>query len=261
MRFMRLFSLAAAVAVAGCGHSTPAQTPAPQTPSPAATPRAGQPGAAPAGTAAAGRPTTPQADSAQRPGGPAQAGEPSPRPYTRVITPEAKSRAGLFKAHQVGTRFYFEIPKAGFNKEMLVVTRGARVPIGNLAGWQIGESRVVRWERRDNRIFLRQVSYETVADSTNPIYSAVRSANADVILGAFNVEAYGPDSAAVIEVTRFYTAPPPEIGPGGAYRGQPDASRSYVERVTPYPETIEVEAPLTYPPSPAGAPAQAGEGG
>ena len=258
MRFIRLVSLAAAVVVAGCGHSTPAQSPAPQAPSPAATPQTGQPGGAPAGSAAAGRPAMQQADTAQRPGGPAQAGEPSPRPYARVITPEAKSRAGLFKTHQVGTRVYFEIPKAGLNKEMLVVTRGAKVPIGNLAGWQIGESRVVRWERRDNRIFLRQVSYETVADSTNPIYSAVRSANADVILGAFNVEAYGPDSAAVIEVTRFYTAPPPEIGPGGAYRGQPDASRSYVERVTPYPENIEVEATLTYPPSPAGAPAQAG---
>ena len=72
-------------------------------------------------------------------------------------------------------------------------------------GWCAGSG-------RDNRVLLRAVSYETVADSTTPIYTAVRASNNDVILGAFNVEAYGPDSAAVIEVSRFYSAPPPEIG-------------------------------------------------
>jgi hypothetical protein len=100
------------------------------------------------------------------------------------------------------------------------------------------------------------VSYQTVADSTNPIYTAVRNSNNDMILGSFNVEAYGPDSAAVIEVTRFYTAPPPEIGPGARVRTPPDASRSYIEQVLSFPENVEVEATITYPPPPAGVQAQ-----
>ncbi|MEO7966374.1 MAG: zinc-dependent metalloprotease, partial [Gemmatimonadaceae bacterium] len=81
--------------------------------------------------------------------------------------------------------------------------------------------------------------------STTPIYQAVRNANFDLILGAFNVEAYGPDSAAVIDVTRFYTSPPQEIGAGAQFRGTPDPNRSFIERVLSFPDNVEVEAVLT----------------
>jgi hypothetical protein len=174
-----------------------------------------------------------------------------------VITAEAKTRAGLFKTHQIGTRFYFEIPASELGKEMLLVTRAARVPVNmGYGGQQLGPTRVLRWERHDHRILLRSVSYEIVADSTTPIYQAVRNANNDVVIGAFNVEAYGPDSSAVIEVTRFYTAPPPEMGPGNQFRGTPDANRSFIERVLSFPQNVEVEATLTYP-APQGGPGQA----
>ena len=103
-------------------------------------------------------------------------------------------------------------------------------------------------------MLLRAVSYETVADSTTPIYTAVRASNFDVILGGFNVEAYGPDSAAVIEVSRFYSAPPPEMGPGNRVRTQPDANRSFVEKALSFPDNVEVEATVTYPPPPTGGP-------
>jgi hypothetical protein len=240
------FVMLAVAVLAACRTSPPATTPTPQATPQAAAPR---PGAAPA-PATAPRTGAPQ-DTTGRPGGAAAGAEAQPRPYNRVITAEAKSRSGLFKTHQVGSRHYFEIPRAALNKEMIIVTRGVRVPAGSLAGQQIGQTQVVRWERRDNRILLRRVSYATVADSTTPIYRAVRNASEDVILGAFNVEAWGPDSTAVIEVNRFYTAPPTEIGPGSAYRTPPDANRSYVDRVLAFPQNIEVDATLTYAPSPA----------
>src|SRR3970282_2105334 len=56
-------------------------------------------------------------------------------------------------------------------------------------------------------------------------------------------------------VTRLYTAPPPEMGPGTQFRTQPDANRSFIERVLSFPENVEVEATLTYPapaPTPPG---------
>jgi hypothetical protein len=173
-----------------------------------------------------------------------------------VITPQARTRTGLFKTHQIGTRLYFEIPRSALGKELLLVPRASRVPVNmGYGGQQFAQSRVLRWERRDHRVLVRSVSYETVADSTNPIYTAVRNSNNDMVLGAFNVEAYGPDSAPVIDVTRFYTAPPPEIGPGARVRTPPDAARSYIERVLSFPENVEVEATITYPPPPQGAPA------
>ncbi len=244
-----LVTLALCLAPAGCGRSAP---PAAPTPQPARPETPAHPEAQPPSGAAGGQEAGAQGE---RPTG--QAGEPRPRPYNRVITAEAKTRDGLFKTHQIGTRFYFEIPRAQLNQEMLLVTRAARVPVNmGYGGQQLGPSRVLRWERRDHRILLRTVSFETVADSTTPIYQAVRNSNNDVVIAGFNVEAYGPDSSAVIEVTRLYTAPPPEMGPGPQFRAAPDANRSFIERVLSFPQNVEVEATLTYPAPVPGAPGQ-----
>ncbi len=232
-------------------------------PTTAPRPNGALPGANAARPGTPGDPTTPTqaGDSArqQGPGAPgAGAADPQPRPYNRVITPQAKSRDGLFKTHRIGSRVLFEIPRGALNKDLLLVSRVARVPVNaGYGGQQVGPRRVVKWERRDNRILLRNVSYETVADSTTAIYQAVRNSNYDLILAAFNVEAYGPDSAAVIDVTRLYTAPPTEIGPGNQFRGAPDPTRSFIERVLSFPENIEVEAVLTVtsPPVVGAAPA------
>jgi hypothetical protein len=129
---------------------------------------------------------------------------------------------------------------------MLLIPRAARVPANaGYGGQQIAPTRVLRWERREHRILLRSVSYEVVADTTSAIYRAVANSNLDPILASFNVEAYGPDSAPVIDVTRMYTSPPSELGPGGPFRGSPDPNRSFIERVQAFPRNIEVEATLT----------------
>lgn len=245
-------AMLAAALIAGCSKSTPETAPAPQPGTAAGAPRQGQP---PAGGAPAAGPRPQGADSAQRPGG-APGAEAQPRPYNRVITAEAKTRAGMFKTHMIGSRLYFEIPRSQLGKEMLIVKRAVRVPVNaGYGGQEIGPRYVVKWERMNNRILLRTVSYATVADSTQPIYQAVRNSNNDIIVGAFNVEAYGPDSAAVIEVGRFYTAPPPELGPGSIVRTQPDANRSFIDKALAFPTNVEVEATLTYPPPPVGGPA------
>ena len=181
-------------------------------------------------------------------GAPPTLGDPQPRPYNRVITAQARSRDGLFKVHRIGSRLYFEIPRIALNKELLLVPRAARVPVNaGYGGQQVAGARVLRWERRDNRVLLRSVSYATVADSANPIYQAVRSSNFEPILAAFNVEAYGPDSAPVVEVTRLFTAPPSEMGVAGSFPGVPDQTRSFIERAVSFPENIVVDAILTIP--------------
>ncbi|HEV8599574.1 MAG TPA: zinc-dependent metalloprotease [Gemmatimonadales bacterium] len=241
----RRFALfASLLAVGSCRTATPSQ-PAPQ-PAPAPLTQRPAGGTGPAGQQPASQDTT------QRPTGAAPSGEPAPRPYSRVITAQAVSRPGLFKTHRIGSRLYFEIPRAALNKEMLLVTRTARVPVNQgYGGLQAAQNLVLKWERRDHRVLLRTVSYETVADSTSPIYQAVRNANNPTIIAAFNVESYGPDSAAVIEVTRLYTAPPPEFVPAARARTPPDANRSFIERVLSFPTNVDVEASLTYGPPPA----------
>lgn len=195
---------------------------------------------------AAAPPLAAKGDSAAEGQRSAASGDPRLRPYDQVITSRATTREGLFRTHQVGQRLYFEIPAEALNQEMLLVTKIARnSPSGGFGGQPVG-NRVLRWERRDNRILLRSPSYEITADSTHPIFQAVEAANFSPILATFEIESQSPDGAAVIEVTRLYTAPPPEFGVGGRVRGSLDRERTFIEQVAAFPRNVEVQATHTY---------------
>ncbi len=250
-------ALVAALSVLlACQPGTPTTSAIPQAgPAPTDRPRPQDPSSPVIPVSPNGRPAMPVPGDTTKPGGPGASAEPAPKPYAKVITAEAKSRDGLFKTHRIGSKLYYEIPRAQLGKELLLISRAAKVPNGSgYGGQQVGRSYVLKWERRDHRVLLRSVSYEVVADSANPIHQAVQNANYDVILAAFNVEAYGPDSAAVIEVTRLFTAPPPEFSPGNQFRGTPDPTRSFIERVLSFPQNIEVESALTIAATPPGVP-------
>ena len=204
---------------------------------PPPTPPAPQPDQTPA--------TTPPQTPPTLPGGPATA--PVIRPYDRVITKEAKSDEGLFTVHRIGDRLYYEIPTAQLNKEFLWVSQIARTTIGAGQGGQAVGSRVVKWERRGNRILLRSVSYDIVADRHQPIAQAVEAANNETILMAFNIEALGKNDAPVIDVTRAFTTEVPEFSARARVRSRTfDNQRSFVERAVSFPDNIEVEATHTY---------------
>lgn len=222
----------------------------------------------PAVTLPAPPPAPARADGEARGGGPGAAqapGEPGPRPYAQVITSRAQSRDGLFRTHLVGTRLYYEIPAAELGREMLLVTQIARNTADSPAsfgGEPIG-NQVLRWERRENRVLLRGASYGVTADSTLPIYRAVEASNYAPIVASFPIEAFGPDSAAVIEVTRLFTSPSTEFGLGGRFRGSLDRERSFIERVASFPTNVEIEATQTYTVAPRpipGLPEEAQEG-
>ena len=89
---------------------------------------------------------------------------PEPKPYDKVITKDAKSDPGVFTVHRVKEKVYYEIPATEFGKDFLWVTQVAKTTLGAGYGGQSAGQRVVRWERRDNRVLLRSVSYDVVAD-------------------------------------------------------------------------------------------------
>ena len=191
-----------------------------------------------------GPPATPEAAPSPQPERNAQ---PAIRAYDRVITKDAVSDEGLFRVHRIGDRLFYEIPVAQLNREFLWVSQIARTTLGAGQGGQAAGSRVVRWERRGNRVLLRSVAYDIVADADQPIARAVEAANNSTILMAFNVEALGPDEAPVIDVTRLFTTEVPEFSGRSRVRSRSfDPGRSFVERAVSFPENIEVEATHTY---------------
>src|SRR5688500_8695396 len=191
--------------------------------------------------------------------------DPVIRPYERVITRDAISKTGVFGVHRIKDRLFYEIPKTALGREFLWVSQIKSTTLGAGQGGQAAGNRVVRWERRGDRVFLRSVSYDIRADANAPIARAVRDANFDPIVMSFNIEALGKDDAPVIEVTRLFTTDVPEFSGRARVRARTfDASRSFVDRAVPFPQNIEVEAIQTYnnppddgagrggPPAPAG---------
>ncbi len=217
--------------VLGCARTGP-----PATPTPAGGGREGQQPPQPQG----GPPpdTTAQAEGGGRGGGRGGATA-QPRPYNRVITAEAKTVAGLFKAHRLNERLYFEIPRNELGKDMLLISRLVAGGSGGRGGG--GGNRVVTWNHEGNRILLRQQSYDVAADSSSAIHRAVSAMRTGPIIAAFNVESWGPDSTAVIDVTRLFTTNVAEF----AVVNQPQADRSFIEHVAAYPENVNVEATQT----------------
>jgi hypothetical protein len=165
-----------------------------------------------------------------------------------VVTPQAQTRVGLFKVHRVGERVLFEIPRREMNKDLLLVQEIAQTTLGAGYGGQAAGNRMLRFERKDNRVLLRGISNEVMAsDTTSPVAGAVAASNVHPIIAVFNVETYGPDSAAVVDVSRLFTQPPPELSPvqriAAGYTV--DAARSWIERTASFPDNVNVYSTLT----------------
>lgn len=246
MKAIVLTGSLAAFAAMGCSHPTPKTSPTPASGSGA---RAGNASSGTNAVAGGG------SDSSR-------ASTTGPRPYPRVITKEAKTRVGMFKTHIVGDKLYFEIPAKELNRDMLMVGRFERSAVtpGDFDGYggdQFTE-RTLRWERSGNRVILRSPSFAITADSTLPVYRAVMESNNPTVVAIFPVETYGPDSAAVIDVTRLYTTAVPEFA---SSRGSVDERRSFIERAVAFPENVEVEATQTATPPPPTGQTPGGPGG
>jgi hypothetical protein len=210
-----------------------------------------------AGTPTLAQPTPPTPTDQEPPAGegaqrgpagpPAREASSEPKPYDRVITKDAKSDTGVFTVHRIKDRVFYEIPASALDKEFLWVTQIARTTLGVGYGGQAAGRQVVRWERRGNRVLLRKVSYDVVADKSMPIAKAVAAANFDPIIMSFNVEAVGKDDAVVLDVTRLFTTELPELSVRSRMRARGfDGSRAFVERTASFPTNIEVQAIHTY---------------
>ena len=179
-----------------------------------------------------------------------------PKPYADVITGEAESDEGLFTVHRVDESYFFQIPESLYNVDMLLITRIGRVPAGLggtiVSGAKISEQ-VLHWERRGDRILLRKVSFNQVAEDSLPIFESVVRNNFAPIVEAFDIEAIGPDGdTVVIDVTDFYSGDTPALSGLSAAQRKTyevrslDADRSFINYARSYPLNVDVRHTLTF---------------
>lgn len=195
-----------------------------------------------------------------RGGGAAQAA-PNPQPFERVINKDAKTKKGLFTVHQVGERFYYEIPKSELGTQYLWNTQIAKTTVGvGYGGGQVA-NRVIAWELHNNRVYLRDINFSVTAKPDTPIAEAVKASNNETIIMSFNVAAYH-DGDPVIDVSRLFNTDVPEMSARQELGATAfDASRSFIDHVSPYPDNIEAEATVTYTRTGNATAAAGGRGG
>ncbi|TDO96525.1 zinc-dependent metalloprotease [Flavobacterium sp. 245] len=177
--------------------------------------------------------------------------------YSKVITKDAVSDEGLFTVHKVDKKYYFEIPNKYLNKDMLLVSRLAKLP-SNLGGGYVNagsetNEQLIVWQRFQDKILIKSKSYNSVANDTLPISISVKSNNYEPTLFAFDIVAFSKDSAnTVIDVTKFYSTDVKAIsGISGEMRETYkvkglDDSRSFINKIKSFPMNIEVIQDMTY---------------
>src|SRR5690606_8369240 len=92
-----------------------------------------------------------------------KANDSDPKPYKEVITAKAKSKAGLFKVHQIEDKYYYEIPDSLLGKDMLLVTTIAKTAEGLGYGGERTNTLMLRWEKYNNDIHLKVISVNNFA--------------------------------------------------------------------------------------------------
>ena len=200
----------------------------------------------------ASAPTPPSAGAPSMP--PMGAPKTGPKPYKEVITGKAKSSKGLFTVHKVDDKFYFELNESLFGREIMAITRFSKVAGGGgLYGGEMANQQVIKFEKGpSNNIFMRVVTVISVADSSQPIYKAVRNSNLDPIAAAFDIKSLGKDSSgAVIDVTDFFKGDNQAVSLNASSKRRFNltmlmADRSYIETIKTFPINTEVRTVKTF---------------
>ena len=177
------------------------------------------------------------------------------KPYSKVITKDAKTDDGLFKVHQVDDKHFYEIPDSLFNREMLMVSRISKTATGIGFGGGKINTQVLRWEKKPKKVLLRVVSYGNYAADSLPIHEAVVNSNFEPVLFAFDIKAFNKkDSihpATVIEVDPLFSKDVNPLGMPDRFRqrykvSRMDGDRSYIESIKSFPLNIEARHVKTY---------------
>lgn len=158
-----------------------------------------------------------------------------PKPYAEVVTKDAKSDlTGLFKTHQVDDKYYFEIPKSALNKELMWVTTLERSSAFYGFGQTEVQDRVIRFEKRGDKLLLRGVSFRYRAEEAHgDVKRSLEKGNIEPILGVYNVAAYGEGESMVIDASPLIYS--------SLFGASFDSSRSFIESIKSFPENVLVK--------------------
>ncbi len=163
-------------------------------------------------------------------------------------------KEGVFDVYQKGESVLVRIPRPIFGRDFLWIMELKSTPSGMYNGTALGDG-VVRFEDRISKVFLRKISYDSRASgSDNAIIRAVEQSNVNPVMEAFAIKARAADGTPLIDVSRFFINDIAEFSPSRTLGGSIDSNRTSLERISVFPENINISVLMTVRSS-GGAPA------
>mgnify|MGYP000624954264 FL=1 len=170
------------------------------------------------------------------------------------LTKKMTISKGIINSFTDNNKLFFEIPTDLLNKEILVVTRLAQVPSGYSpyinAGSKTSEQ-VISFFKKNNRVDIKQLSFNNIANEEDPINQSVTENNFSPILASFEIK-NDDETSLLIDVSDYFLKDSPGfniINPRlkDNYKiGSVDKKRSSIDSVKSFPKNIEVLSTLTF---------------
>jgi len=172
--------------------------------------------------------------------------------YSEVITDKAVTDNGLFDVHKIDDKYYYEINDSLLGRDMLMVTRIVKMATELPLNRHKMSEQVLKWEKFDENILLKQVSYSKFANDSLPISIAVSNSNFEPIIASFEISVKNKDkNSYVIDVTSLYKNDVKMFGFPESTRksykiSSLDTKLSFIESVRSFPLNIETKHIKTY---------------
>ncbi len=172
--------------------------------------------------------------------------------YSEVITDKAVTDNGLFDVHKIDDKYYYEINDSLFGRDMLMVTRIVKMATELTLSRHKMSEQVLKWEKFNNNILLKQASYSKFANDSLPISIAVSNSNFEPIIASFKISVKNEDkNSYVIDVTSLYKNDVKMFGFPQSTRksykiSSLNSKLSFIESIRSFPLNIETKHIKTY---------------
>ncbi|MBD5304396.1 MAG: zinc-dependent metalloprotease [Bacteroides sp.] len=181
---------------------------------------------------------------------------------------DAKVSRGLFTTYlDKSGKLYFELPDSVLDKPMMLVNRvNSLSQTRDWVAGQVVSSRLIRFTRNDNNVFLQLPQSTSVVDPNDPIAASFDLNFTEPVLKSFKIE-HKENGKTFIDVTSFFAGNEKAISPiketnplskllGGkeGIKGTFYSDGSGVVSVKSFPENVEVKSRLAYTTPTATAP-------
>ena len=172
--------------------------------------------------------------------------------YSDIITDKAVTDNGLFDVHKIDDKYYYEINDSLLGRDMLMVTRIVKMATELPLSRHKMSEQVLKWEKFDNNILLKQASYSKFANDSLPISIAVSNSNFEPIIASFKISVKNKDkNSYVIDATSLYKNDVKMFGFPQSTRktykiSSLDSKLSFIESIRSFPLNIETKHIKTY---------------